>query len=59
MKDDLLEECARAAHIAYCRNYLKRKGVPYWTTEDYDLLDEDDKEIDRDMVRAVFQVLES
>ena len=55
---ELLERCAAAVHRAYCKNYLKRKGVAYWTGGDYSKLDEETKEIDRSTVRAVFAELE-
>jgi hypothetical protein len=54
---DLLERCAEAVHKAYCAYYLKSKGVDYWTKGNYLLLDEPTKQIDRETVKAVFDVL--
>lgn len=55
---ELIERCAAAVHLAYCQNYLKRKGKVYWTVGDYSKLDEETKEIDRSTVRTVFAELE-
>jgi len=52
-----IEEISKKVHQAYCDNYLKRKGEPYWTKGDYSLLDEETKEIDRATVRAVIDNL--
>ena len=54
---DLLERCSEAVHKAYCDYHLKNKGVEYWTKGDYSLLDEPTKQIDRETVKAVFDVL--
>lgn len=55
--ENLLERCAEAVHKAYCVYYLKNKGTEYWTKGDYSLLDEATKQIDRETVKAVFEVL--
>jgi len=55
--NELLEKCAEAVHKAYCAYYLKNKGEEYWTKGDYFLLDEPTKQIDRETVKAVFEVL--
>jgi hypothetical protein len=52
-----IEKIASAVHVAYCDDYLKRKGIPYWTNGDYSLLNEETKEIDRATVRAVLRAL--
>ena len=54
---NIIEECAEAVHKAYCENYLKRTGKPYWTGGDYSKLDEKTKGIDRATVRAVLSVI--
>ena len=54
-KDVLVERCAAAVHLAYCKNYEQRKGEPYWTGGDYNKLDDETKEIDRTTVRAVLR----
>ena len=56
--EKLLEQCAEAVHQAYCNYYLKSKGVEYWTKGNYSLLDDPTKQIDRETVKAVFEVLE-
>lgn len=53
----LLERCAEAVHKAYCDYHLKNKGVEYWTKGDYSLLDEPTKQIDRETVKAVLDIL--
>lgn len=55
---ELIEKCAEAVHKAYCKYYLKNKGVEYWTKGDYSLLDEATKQIDRETVKAVLEVTE-
>ena len=50
-----LEKIAAEVHKAYCDNYLERKGKPYHTGGDFNLLDDETKEIDRATVRAVLQ----
>lgn len=55
--DETIELCAAAVHAAYCDNYLKRTGEPYWTHGNYCLLDDATKEIDRVTVRAVLETL--
>ena len=50
-----MEVLAAAVHDAYCRYYIKTHNKPYWTKGDYNLLDEDTKEIDRETVRAVLR----
>lgn len=52
-----IEKLSAAVHRAYCANYQKRKGEPYWTKGDYNLLDETAKEIDRETTRAVLAEL--
>ena len=49
----LLETLSKKVHEAYCANYLKDKGIPYWTKGDYSKLDEKTKEIDKNTVRAI------
>lgn len=56
--DELLEKCAESVHKAYCNYHFKNKGVEYWTKGNYSLLDESTKQIDRETVKAVFNVLE-
>jgi len=56
--EELLEQCAEAVHQAYCSYYLKSKGVEYWTKGNYSLLNDPTKQIDRETVKAVFEVLE-
>jgi len=53
----LLEECAEAVHKSYWAYHLKNKGEEYWTKGDYSKLDEPTKQIDRETVKAVFNVL--
>ncbi len=48
-----IEKVAAAVHKAYCANYLKHKGKPYFTGGEYALLDDEAKEIDRATVKAV------
>lgn len=52
-----IEELAEVVHKAYCEEYKRQKGEPYWTNGDYSLLDEDTKEFDRATVHAVVQAL--
>lgn len=49
----IVEQLARIVHKAYCKEYERQKGEPYWTDGDYDKLDEATKEFDRVTVRAV------
>ena len=55
MIEDKIEKLAERVHWAYCANYELRKGEEYWTKGDYSKLDEDTKEIDRAIVRAVLE----
>ncbi len=55
--NELLEKCAEAVHRVYCDYHLKSKGEEYWTKGDYSLLDEPTKQIDRETVKAVLEVL--
>ena len=48
-----VEKLAERVHWAYCASYEARHGTPYWTKGDYSLLDDETKEIDRVVVRAV------
>ena len=52
-----IEPICEKVHQAYCANYLKRKGKPYWSYGRYKLLDEETKDIDRATVRAVLKAL--
>ena len=56
-EEALLEKCSEAVHKAYCNYYLKNKGEAYWTKGDYSLLDEPTKQIDRETVKAVFNIV--
>ena len=56
--DEAIEHLARLVHKAYCVEYERQKGEPYWTKGDYDLLDEDTKEYDRVTVRAIVEATE-
>ena len=57
MIDVDIEPICEKVHKAYCDNYLKRHGKPYWTNGDYNKLDEEAKDIDRATVRAVLEAL--
>lgn len=52
-----VERLAEQVHKAYCDNYEKRTGEPYWTEGDYSKLDEESKEIDRVTALAVVKAL--
>ena len=52
-----IETIAEKVHIAYCEQYKKKKGKPYWTDGDYSKLDEATKEYDRVTVRTVLTAL--
>jgi len=52
-----VEAIAEKVHIAYCEQYKRRKGEPYWTNGDYSKLDEATKEYDRVTVHAVLAAL--
>ena len=56
-EEKLLEKCSEAVHKAYCNYHLENKGVEYWTKGDYLLLDEPTKQIDRETVKAVFNIV--
>jgi len=56
---NILEKCAEAVHKAYCNYHIKDRGVEYWTKGDYSLLDDAAKQIDRETVQAVFDVLDA
>ncbi len=47
------EKLAEIVHKAYCKEYERQKGEPYWTNGDYSLLDEDTKEFDRATADAI------
>lgn len=53
----LIELCAEAVHKSYCKCYKKREGKEYWTKGDYNKLNEETKEIDRETVKAVLKIL--
>lgn len=55
--DEIIEACAAAVHVAYCNNYLERTGESYWTNGNYELLDDETKEIDRVTVRTVLETI--
>lgn len=57
IKSEVMEVLAEAVHKAYCQYYLKNKGKEYWTKGDYSLLDESTKQIDRETVQAVIDVM--
>lgn len=55
----LIEELAEAVHKSYCEYKKERSGEEYWTKGDYNLLDEETKEIDRRTVLAVLDRLKT
>lgn len=57
MNEPDIEELAAVVHKAYCDQYEKRHGKPYWTGGDYRLLDNATQEYDRVTVRAVLRAL--
>ena len=59
MDEMLVEHLAELVHKAYCREYELQNDEEYWTSGNYDLLDEDTKEFDRESVRAVVDALQS
>lgn len=48
-----MEELAAVVHKAYCAEYERQHGQPYWTKGDYSKLDDNVKEFDRVTVKAV------
>lgn len=59
IKPELMEKLAEAVHRAYCKSYALRTGKEYWTKGDYSCLDEATKQIDRETVKAVIEILET
>ena len=51
--ETFVEELSEKVHQAYCKEYERQHGEPYWTKGDYNLLDEDIKEYDRVTVRTI------
>ena len=48
-----IEKLSELVHKAYCKQYKKVNGKEYWTRGDYSCLDEQTKEYDRVIVRAI------
>ena len=51
------EKLAEIVHKAYCKEYERQKGEPYWTKGDYNLLDEDTKAFARVTVGAIAEAI--
>lgn len=54
-----VEYLSEKVHQAYCKQYEKKNGKPYWTNGDYSLLDEEIKEFDRVTVRVILDCITS
>lgn len=52
-----VETLASMVHKAYCKEYKRQKGKPYWTKGDYDKLDDNIKEFDRVTVHTVLNAI--
>lgn len=50
-----IENLSREVHKLYCEEYRASKGEEYWTKGNYDLLDEETKEYDRNIARYILE----
>lgn len=48
-----IEKLSEKIHKLYCDQYLKNNHEPYWTKGDYDRLNEETKEYDRNIARFI------
>lgn len=55
--EQLIERASELVHKAYCNWYLSKHKKSYWTHGDYNLLDEETKNADRETTKAVLKVV--